>query len=154
MVYHLQLNYFGIGLLRSSLHASSHDLASSSAFRVLTSHSGSIHLNDVHFMPSVCSHRFHSYNQWLTTLTFIRSDTGYRLPHSSIHRRPRLAPVQSYLKWTGNLSLHSFSLRSITITSRGPSVSDMELSESTPDTFKIHEYNLLTQIPKSRIPIN
>jgi hypothetical protein len=49
--------------------------------------------------------------------------------------------------------LHSFSLGSITITSRGPRVGDLEILESTPNTFKIHEYSLLTQIPKSRIPL-
>jgi hypothetical protein len=40
------------------------------------------------------------------------------------------------------------------MSSRGLGIGDLELSESTPNTFKIHEYSLLTQIPKSRIPLN
>jgi hypothetical protein len=40
------------------------------------------------------------------------------------------------------------------MTSRGRGVAGLELSESTPNTLKIREYNLLTQIPKSRIPVN
>jgi hypothetical protein len=40
------------------------------------------------------------------------------------------------------------------MTSRGPGVSDLELSESTPNTFKMYEYSMLTQILKSRIPHN
>jgi hypothetical protein len=35
----------------------------------------------------------------------------------------------------------------------GITIGDLELSKSTPNTFKIYEYSLLTQTPKSRIPL-
>jgi hypothetical protein len=40
------------------------------------------------------------------------------------------------------------------ITSLGSGVGDLELSESTPNTFEIHECSLLTLIPKYRITLN